>query len=204
MVFGIPFVNHVMRLIIFATAQTVVYLFLVPIILATITYRTYVAVVSKLFRPDLDSFVTGLDTSFLGNTPEESSTNVICCLVVNGNISEYRIREMFEERVIKLKDSKGDFVYKKLSQYWVRFYGYSFWKTDKSFNLSNHVRNYDYDNVITEKPTDEDKLKKAIEDILRTPWKSYQSHWELLVQYPFNRKSSSETIVPNQTLLIFR
>ncbi|CAG7818131.1 unnamed protein product [Allacma fusca] len=167
-------------------------------------YRTYVALLSKFLRPDLDSFVTGLCSSFLGKTPQESSSNFIFCFVVNGNISEYRIREMFLERVVNLKDSKNNFIYKRLSQYWTTFLGYAFWKTDKSFKLSNHVRKYDYDHVISTKPTDEDNLKKVFEDLLMAPWKSYQSNWEVLVQYPFNRKSSSEIIVPGQSLVIFR
>ncbi|CAG7828439.1 unnamed protein product [Allacma fusca] len=115
-----------------------IHLILVPILLVAFLYRGLVAVLAKFLQPDLDSFVTGLDLSLLSNSPDKTLSNFLVSFVANGNVSENRIQEMFQERIFRLKDSEGNLVYKKLMQFWTPFLGYAFWKTDESFTLSNH------------------------------------------------------------------
>ncbi|CAG7719685.1 unnamed protein product [Allacma fusca] len=147
-----------------------------------------------------------MDATFLGSTPQNSESNIIFCFVANGRISENRIREMFDQRVFKLKDFRDHLVYKKLSQYPVRFLGFAFLKTDKSFNLHNHVREYDYDNVISPKPATEELLKEVLPDLLTKSWELNQSHWEVLNVHPFKSTgaASQKNVSENQSLVIIR
>ncbi|CAG7727678.1 unnamed protein product [Allacma fusca] len=93
---------------------------------------------------------------------------------------------MAHERIFKLKDSKGNLVYKRLSQFWAPFFGFAFWKTDKSFTISNHLRKYDYEDVILPKPSDESSLKEVMAQLLTLPWRPNRSHWEVLLVSKYN------------------
>ncbi|CAG7820602.1 unnamed protein product [Allacma fusca] len=165
-----------------------IHLIVIPILLGVFLYRGLVAVLVKFLRPDLDSFVTGVDLSFLSNDPQEAVSSIVTSLIVNGNVTENRIREMYQERVLKLKDSKGKLVYMKLSQFWTSFLGFAFWKTDKSFSLSNHVRKYDHEDAKLPTPNDETSLKEVMAQLLTLPWNPNRSHWEALIVSKYKRE----------------
>ncbi|CAG7722871.1 unnamed protein product, partial [Allacma fusca] len=179
------------------------HLIFTPILLAAFVYRALVALLWKSLRPNLDSFVSEFDLSLLANIPDKAFSNFIMCFVVSGNISENRIREMFQERVINLKDSKGNLIYKKLTQYWTTFLGFAFWKTDKSFTISNHVRKYDYEDATLPTPCDENSLKEVIAQLLMLPWKRNTSNWEVLLVSEYRRKLKPEND-EHYSLVLFR
>ncbi|CAG7722705.1 unnamed protein product [Allacma fusca] len=171
----------------------VIHLILIPILLGVFLYREFVTALAKYLRPDLDSFVTGIDLSLLSNSPDKAVSNLLVSFVVKGNVSENRIQAMAQERVLTLKDSEGNLVYKKLSQFWTPFLGFAFWKTDKSFSLSNHVRKYDYEDVILPKPGDETSLKEVMAQLLTLPWRPNRSHWEVFLVSEYNWELGSDT-----------
>ncbi|CAG7825607.1 unnamed protein product [Allacma fusca] len=175
------FLSRYVRIIGILIFCSAIHLIFLPLLLGVFLYRGLVAIFAKYLRPDLDSFVTGVDLSFLSNDPQESVSNIVTSWIVNGYVSENRIQEMYQERVLNLKDSAGNLVYKKLTQFWTPFLGFAFWKTDKSFCLSNHVRIYDYDDVNLPKPSDETSLKEVMAQLMTLPWKPSQSHWEVLL-----------------------
>ncbi|CAG7686076.1 unnamed protein product [Allacma fusca] len=187
-------------IVIFCLAIHVIF---IPILLGVFLYRGIVTVLAKSLRPDLDSFVTGIDLSLLSHSPQEAVSNLLTSFIVKGNVSENRIQEMAQERILKLTDSEGNLVYKKLMQFWTPFLGYAFWKMDKSFFLSNHVRKYDYEDVILPKPCDEASLKEVMAQLLKLPWNPNQSHWEVLLVSEYKWELGPDTH-DNYSLVIVR
>ncbi|CAG7830479.1 unnamed protein product, partial [Allacma fusca] len=88
----------------------------------------------RILRPDLDCIVSARDAFFVHDDASKSQDQILISFVVNNIVSELRVQEMFQQRVFPLNDSDGALAYKRLFQYWTRFWGYSFWKTDEDFN----------------------------------------------------------------------
>ncbi|CAG7733919.1 unnamed protein product [Allacma fusca] len=182
-----------------------IYITLAPIALVIYLYRLFVIIICQILRPELGSIVTGVDALFINPDNQKSSSIILTCFVVNNIVSEHRVREIFEQRVLRLKDLNGNLVYKRLCQYWVNVLGYSFWKTDDNFDLRNHVRKYDYNNCNLPIPTDEPALKLVLPKLVDLPWGRNKSHWEILIvdSYKLNYLSS-ETTSKKGSLIIFR
>ncbi|CAG7718756.1 unnamed protein product [Allacma fusca] len=170
---------------------------LVPLYTLCLIYRGGVLLIARLIRPDLEEVVS--DPKFLSAHPGTIFSNIVVCFVIDGRISATRIQEMYEERVINLVDSNGR-VYKKLSQFWVPFLSYAFWKSDPKFNLKNHIRDFDQD-VGFSKPCDQSSLLEVLPKLMDVPWKSNRSPWEVLVVSNFQGPVATRS---SQTLLIFR
>ncbi|CAG7786475.1 unnamed protein product [Allacma fusca] len=183
-----------------------VYFIFVPIFFIIFLWRLFVQVAAQILRPDLDSIVSARDAFFVHDDNNKSQDEIVISFVVNNSVSEHRIREMFQQRVFNLKDSDGLLAYKRLLQYWTRFWGYSFWKTDEDFDVCNHVRKFDYNKLGLPSPTNESLIKSVLPKLRDISWKPSRSHWETLIvsSYEFNNNSKSESVSKNCTLLIFR
>ncbi|CAG7821771.1 unnamed protein product [Allacma fusca] len=107
-----------------------VYMVLAPIYSSFLIYRAIVILIWKLKRPDLDSIVSGYGTIFTSRKPGLASSDIVLCLVADGEISATRIREMFQDRVTHLRDSTGELIFRRLFQNFTTFLGYLFWKCD--------------------------------------------------------------------------
>ncbi|CAG7729468.1 unnamed protein product [Allacma fusca] len=158
-----------------------VYVVLVPIYSPFLIYRAIVILIWKLKRPDLDSMVSGYDTIFTSRKPGLALSDIVLCLVVDGEISASRIREMFQDRVAHLQDSTGKLIFRRLFQNFTTFLGYLFWKSDREFRLENHIRNYDYDTTSKiPKPSDDKTVQVTLAELTVAPWNPNRSPWELL------------------------
>ncbi|CAG7786243.1 unnamed protein product, partial [Allacma fusca] len=136
---------------------------------------------------------------------QDPTSVILFCLVVDKVVSEHRLREAFDQRVLGLRDSRGDLVYKKLLQYWTKFLGFYFWKSDKDFDVRNHVRKLDSNNFSMSTPTDEETAFKLIfPKLIDTPWKPHRSHWEILLLDSCKLSCSSGSDTKLGSLIIFR
>ncbi|CAG7723457.1 unnamed protein product [Allacma fusca] len=184
-----------------------VYSIFVPILFIIFVWRWFLTAAGRILRPDLDCIVSARDAFFVHDDANKSQYQILISFVVNNIVSELRVQEMFQQRVFPLKDSDGALAYKRLFQYWTRCWGYSFWKTDEDFNVRNHVRKFDYDNLGLPSPTDESLIKRVLPKLGEIPWKPNRSHWEALIvsSYEFVNNCESKSVSQrNCTLLIFR
>ncbi|CAG7720116.1 unnamed protein product [Allacma fusca] len=123
------------------------------------------------------------------------------CFVVRGEISSDRIRQLFDERVITLTDTKGKLVYQRLQQSWTHFLGYAFWRNDTQFTLVTHIRDYDYEGDLSlPNPCNKEELQKVWPKLAEAPWKTDQSPWEVLIVPNYSKSGKTEP----HTLIIFR
>ncbi|CAG7820444.1 unnamed protein product [Allacma fusca] len=188
-----------------ALACTVYFIF-IPVFLILYLWRQFVTVAGRILRPDLDSIVSARDAFFIHDDANRSHDQILISIVVNNIVSEHRVREMFQQRVFQLKDSKGSLAYKRLLQYWTRFWGYSFWKTDEDFDVCNHVRKFDYNKLGLPSPMNDSLIKTVMPKFGDIPWKPNRSHWEVLIvsSYEFINNNKSKSVPQNCTLIMFR
>jgi hypothetical protein len=120
-----------------------------PFILILFTYKWLVLLLAKIFRPDLipithfDSMMAGL--WIMGKEDEElkereSFANVGFYATAEGEIEFSKLMLAVEEMVYRHTEDK---IYNwKLRAFMECFGGYCFWKMDKAFELSRHVKEY--------------------------------------------------------------
>ncbi|CAG7721432.1 unnamed protein product [Allacma fusca] len=193
--------NFLLLLVLFLPLFIISVVFITPVLCVLLLYRLVVWLMVRIFRRDLHSFITGLNANFTSDYPERANYNIIVGVVVAGTISSERTRQLFQERVLYLRNEKGQLVYQRLQQSWTYFMGYAFWRNDPLFELSNHIRDYDYagDLSLPEKCT-EQVLTQVWSKLATAPWKSLQSPWEVLTVPEYYPSGKTE----RHTLIIFR
>ncbi|CAG7825198.1 unnamed protein product [Allacma fusca] len=170
-------------------------------LLPVLLYRSIVWVLARTFRKDLLSFVSGIAGAYVDPDPNKTISNFLVGFVLTGDISSERISQLFQERVLNLKDAKGNFVYLRLQQSVARFMGYAFWKNDPNFLVSNHVRDYDYQGDLRLSQTpDEHEIQRIWLSLAEAPWKTNQSPWEYLVVRNYCHAGTTKP----HSLIIFR
>ena len=185
-------------------------LLLVTIGLASFTllllpYKLLVCLLAKLFRPDLDSMVTGaVNVCFTLGTPERPIANICVLMVMEGATDFQKGLDLFQTRILNYQE-KGVFVYKRLKQSVSAFMGYPFLRTDENFDLKNHFRTYDYTDGGLAFPNParvtQQELEERLPALLLQPWKRDQSNWEFLL---INNYCKNEQDMEKHTVIAFR
>ncbi|CAG7730375.1 unnamed protein product, partial [Allacma fusca] len=177
----------------------ILYTILAPVFSAFILYRNVAIIIAKFLRPELTPCKPGFESMYTFD--KKGFFNIVVCLIIDKAISAERICEMFQERVLNVKNTNGKFMYNKLTQYYTHFMGFSFWRADSKFNITNHVREYNYENLQLRCPQDDVTLQRVLPELAKLHWKDRQSHWETLVVKNYCKNEN-----PNnpKTLLIFR
>ena len=165
-----------------ATAPIFFIIFLPCLILL----RFCASVSAKIFRPDLDEIFSGKGVLLAVNEDiyTRPQLNILTHFICSGNVAVDRIRDIFHQRILSLKDRNGDHVYRKLRQTWTPFLGYYFWKTDEGFKLGNHIREYDYTEpglALPDRKCTEEDLVRVTSSLLRQPYAKGRSPWEILI-----------------------
>ena len=147
------------------------------------------------------------------------NVNVVIMLTFKGPISVEEVRDLFCQRILNLKTAKGDFFYPELQQSYHRWLGFIFWKWDKNFNLTDHIRLYDHDDLDwSNNVVDENDLLRIRPTLMKKGWKVNKSPWEFLLIPNFNDAERAENFLgdsnevrveskvknKNGTALIFR
>ncbi|CAG7673003.1 unnamed protein product, partial [Allacma fusca] len=97
-------------------------------------------------------------------------------MVVDGPLSTDRCREIAQQKILNLRNDRGQQVYKRLGQGWVNFWGYACWKTHSNFEMSNHVKDYNYSGALKlPVPCTEKDYERVLAKLLEEPWKADQS-----------------------------
>ncbi|CAG7786063.1 unnamed protein product, partial [Allacma fusca] len=177
---------------------------LMPIWLLVLVYRSLVWTLARVSRRDLDSFVTkqnALYAVYPPHTVPHNSINIVNLLILKGQLTTDRIRQLFNERVLIQRDHRNRLIYMRLQQFWTSFLGYAFWKTDEDFNLDLHIREYDYKGELgLPDPCQVNDILKLSGKLITSRWaESSRSPWEILV---VNNAIEEGSFEPSTCLII--
>ena len=167
-------------------------IFIVPVILPVILIfyalsllaQKLVAVLAKIFRPDLPQLLGSFDVLPATGYPDKHPDNVIIFqFICNGQVPLDFLRQQFQQRIINYCDQDGQLKYQKLRQVWTQFCGFLFWKWDENFHLNHHVRQYDLTEpeLAISYPCTEQALMNVMAGLLSKPFFSGRSPWEMLL-----------------------
>ena len=146
--------------------------------------RPFVTVLAKIFRHDFSHIFSGLgllySTEYIHRRPKVS---IMVHTILDGPLQLDYVRRQFEQRILNRCDAEGNFEYRQLRQTWTQFCGFVFWKWDRKFRLSQHVRLYDYTEpeLALPSPCTEDDLRRATGSLITVPYAENKSPWELLL-----------------------
>ncbi|CAG7720666.1 unnamed protein product [Allacma fusca] len=122
--------------------------------------------------------------------------NLLSAWFVKGRLTAEKVQKFFTESQIP-KDN----AFLNLRRVWTTFLGYAFWKTDINFNISNHIRQYDYGGGLNlPVPSSADDIKEILSKLETVGWREHQSPWELL----FVNSVLDSTDGSTQTCIIIR
>ena len=145
-------------------------------------YRQLVVIAARIFRPDLANVVVSNQALLAHDTlhDEDKVTFNICTWhVFEDPLSVGNLRKLVQENLVTRRKADGTLEFPEFQQYYEPFGGYLFWKWDRNFDVSNHVRYFERENgndgVINEK-----ELQKIISKLLTTRWPRNRSLWEIL------------------------
>ncbi|CAG7731709.1 unnamed protein product [Allacma fusca] len=123
--------------------------------------------------------------------------NVTITFCIKGNLTPERLRQLFTENIMNNKTKEGQSTFERLQQTWTTYLGYTFWKTDRNFNLKNHIREYDYDGELSfPNPCQDSGLARVVGQLVGLPWEKNQSPWEILLAkdcHPTNSLEQQKT-----------
>ena len=97
-------------------------------------------------------------------------------MVIEGRPDIEKLRQMIHERLVFGKDGKGKRICPRLTQVIRKHLGFYVWQEDESFNMKNHVVNWDGNF-----PKCLDELESTIAEICSTPLPKFLSPWQFLV-----------------------
>jgi len=177
----------------------------VPFFLILFTVRFISSKLVPQVYSDISKLVTPLSSIF-ATQKEEQKTHVVFSFCLEGVIGLEGLRATFRSRVIEKKKVNGDFQWPELQQYIVHKLGFPFWKWDKAFNIRNHIHLLQIVPKESQACVSPRDVLEVIEDqVIRKPFPSAQSPWEILIVPNFldTRKYGHEMEeVPVGTLLL--
>jgi len=152
---------------------------LILLTLPFVIYRTFVKYCAKVFRKDLSDMLSPRSNTFAADRITKCPKhNIVFSIILEGDLDLKRIQSDFTTQVInnKQKDHNGKYRYQKLFQYLVNWGGYFFWKDDKDFDLSNHIKSFP-DNI---EHTEKD-LIALNQTYLGRKWPNKRPLWEFVL-----------------------
>ena len=167
-------------------------------------FRGIVLIAAWLFRPDLEKPLDPVQGAMaLERIHTKPKMNILVYNILEGTVSIDDFRARFEKNILNLTDEKGKLVYPELKQFKAEFLNKYFWTCDRSFDLKNHIRVYDYsgENMKLPKPCNEADLEKVTGDLLAHPWRKDQSPWEILFIHNYYQENETESM---KTVFVFR
>ncbi|CAL8125035.1 unnamed protein product [Orchesella dallaii] len=149
-------------------------------------FRKLVTRIVQVYNKDVVQVVRDLSALFhrdFDSLEVKPLSSIVACLRMKGHsLSVTQFQEVFHERVIlkKEKETNSSLAYPELQQYFTRFFGYSFLKWDRNFDIKNHVNVYtsgDRDQLIIT----HEELIKIWEDLMIKPFRKDRSPWEIVI-----------------------
>lgn len=101
--------------------------------------------------------------------------NVVISFKVGGLLNYERIIQILSDRMIFLRDNKGNLLYPEFQQHSVHWCGWPFWKWDENFNIRNHVRLLQFDKSTDFNEFAFEKSCEAVEE----PFNPGESPWAI-------------------------
>ena len=154
-----------------------------PLVIGVILFRFFVSKCLIHLNNGVSKILTsGAHIFAADDVTGNPNVNVIIMLTFKGPISVEEVRDLFHQRILDLKTAKGDFFYPELQQSYHRWLGFIFWKWDKNFSVTDHIRLYDYDDLDwTNNEVDEGDLIRIRPTLMKKGWKENKSPWEFLL-----------------------
>lgn len=157
-----------------------------------------IALVPKL-GPKLEPLEAGATIiCAVQSTSRRPHSNMVYHLVCQGSFSLDQLRNQFRHKVLELRDSKGDDIYRRLRCFYRPFCQVLFWQEDSQFDLKNHIRIYDFNEDELTLPPDsvtEDDLMRVTGPLVSRPYAAERSPWELLLTENFKGKNGENLAV---------
>lgn len=188
-------------ILIFILASTPVYLYRLVI-------TKFVSRLSCLRPSDLASEVSVLGTGVAVEFSEKSSSyrsprlSVIVNIIIEGDVIPINeVTDHIRNHWINARDTDGSLMYPEFQQYVESWYGFLFWKREKSFRLADHIRLHTI--PPNSKISPEQFLCNLTENLLNKPFSPGISPWDVhLVQnYKIIYQNGQQV---NQTAFILR
>ena len=146
-------------------------------------YRQLVIITARIYNPDLTNIVAPQQQLLAHDRlhDEDKVTFNICTWQVLENpVCLNNLRKLVQKNLIAQRKSGGKLEFPEFQQYFEQFGGYLFWKWDRDFDVSNHVRYFQNENG-NNGVTNEKDLQDIISNLLSTRWPRNRSLWEILV-----------------------
>ena len=83
--------------------------------------------------------MSGSDAIY-GKEDSKSAYLMIAGIVMNGTPSIEKVRNVFRDRILAVRDDQGKIKYHKFRQLITTELGYCIWKDDPNFDIKNHIR----------------------------------------------------------------
>ena len=178
-------VRHEFAILLLSIVLIPVILILIILHILSLIAQKLVIIIAKIFRPDLSDIFAepmgvNLSSEYIYRRPK---SNVVVHYICDGQIQLEYFRRQFQQRIINCCDPHGNLKYRKLRQTWTQFCGFMFWKWDKNFDLSNHIRMYDYteSEIAIPSPCTEEDLRRIAGNLVSRPYVKGRSPWEILI-----------------------
>ncbi|CAG7724142.1 unnamed protein product [Allacma fusca] len=177
----------------------------VPITICTIFLPIWLLILAlaKVFHPELEYVSNGFEAGLSHEKSLEPNVfNIASYHVLDGYLSLHIIRQMALENVFSLKKDNGQLLFRRLKSTITFFLGYSFWKVNKTFDISDHIRGCDSGSINMKLPNPcfEVDLSDVMRNLVVLPWKKAMPRWEILVLHIDRSSSNSRP----QTVLLGR
>ena len=166
-------------------------------------YYLTVAVLAKLFRPDLTAPIFGDPIFLTTELPQNNAASITNLIPLDGIISTEMACKLFIQRVVEKKnEDKNNMLFYRYRHTWTRFLGLNFWQLPrKPFRAEDHVREYDLDGELElPSPCGQEDLLKKFGALSERPWMEGRSPWEFLVIQDY--RTESEPGKPRTALLL--
>ncbi|CAG7691929.1 unnamed protein product [Allacma fusca] len=174
-------------------------------------FRTVLAKILLYWRKDLSKILTTCAHVFaVDDVESRPNVNVVITLTFKGTITVQSLLELFQERIISLKNPEGSLHYPELQQFYHQWMGFLFWKWDPNFDLQNHLRLYDYPDlkIVPQENISHGDLARINANLMRKSWAKGRSPWEFLVIPNFVEEEEDLSQINDNknpgTALIFR
>lgn len=144
--------------------------------------RLVVSLVAPCFNPSLGKMMDIRSTFFgpeLTDGQESITANIVVTAIFEGGATTEDATKWFQKVL-----STGR--YPELAQYVTKWGGFYFWKKDKNFDLSNHIKYVGGDSV------NENQLRDIEREMVKTKFEDKRSPWEYKVVKNFRPKDAKE------------
>ena len=136
-------------------------------------------IISKLvrFKPAYGNILSTHSTIFAAPEYYEPNPQFVInvCMEIEGPLNYSRILQLVSNQMVFLRKENGDLVYPELQQYYVTWLGFTFWKWETDFKITDHVFE------VQDSQIGERELFRASQAVLSDGFLKEKSPWQVIL-----------------------